>query len=129
MHMSRPTQRNMVSMLNQLQSQVVFDHTEAGFFGTDYSGTERAQLRQEIAEKDRHIQQLIQERQWLQTNAQRHLTYLQSNSTQAIHGLRGAFGVFEERIRVFEERIRSDGVALQQMMQQDALARQTATHQ
>jgi len=116
-------------MLNQLQSQVAFDHTEAGFFGTDLSGAERAQLRQQIAEKDaqiaekdRHIKQLIQERVWLQTNVQRHLTYLQSNSTQAIHGLRGAFSVFEERIR-------SDGVALQQMMQQDALARQTATHQ
>ena len=128
--MSSEGDRNMMTMLNQmnqLQSQVAFDRTEAGgVFDTDYSGAQRAEKDRQIAEKvrqiaerDAHIRQLILERGHLQSSAQQHLTYLQSTSSQAIRGVRAALGVFEDSIR-------SDGVALQQMMHKDASARQTA---
>ena len=113
--MSSEGGRNMMAMLNQmnqLQSQVAFDRTEAGIFGADYSGNERAANDRQIAEKDgqiaardAHIRQLMLERGHLQSSAQQHLNLLQTNSAQAIRGLRDALVVFEESIR-------RDGVAL-----------------
>ena len=121
--MSSEGDRNMMAMLNQmnqLQSQVAFDRTEAGgVFDTDYSGAQRAEKDRLIAERDAHIRQLMLERGRLQSSAEQRLMYLQGTSSEAIRGLRAALGVFEESIR-------RDGVALQKMMHKDASARQTA---
>ena len=109
--MSSEGGRNMMAMLNQmnqLQSQVAFDRTEAGgLLDTDYSGAQRAEKDRQIAEKvrqiaerDAHIRQLILERGHLQSSAQQHLHHLQTHSSDAIRGLRAALGAFEESIRV-----------------------------
>ena len=117
---------DMLNQLNQLQAPAAFDRTEAGIFDTDIRGTQRAEKDRQIAEKDRqiaerdaHIKQLMLERGRLQSNAHQYLMHLHVHSSEAIRGLRTALGAFEESIR-------GEGVALQQMMHNDALARQTA---
>ena len=117
----------LLNRLEKLQAPAAFDRTEAGgIFDTDYSGAVRAEKDRQIAEKDRqiaardaHIQQLMLERGRLQSSALQHLNLLQTNGGQAIRELRAALGAFEESIR-------GEGAALQQMMHKDAVARQTA---
>ncbi len=115
--MSAEGTRDMKKMLSQLEAHGPFDHTEApgGSWlpDTDYWGKERAKLKADLTLTEVRIRVLESERTWLQTQAQTHLSFLLSTSTQTITHFRAALNAFETELR-------SDSAKVHHMMTADA---------